>query len=556
MHPNRSVRASGFFGSYREMIDFKKPSLPQFGTVQGRAPVRTVLRRSLQVSLFLTALGMGYISLSDSGTRTAQAASPDTLAAPETLKLRPPAESSRQNELLASTVNAGQALDPEELGSAPRVTGATTYPLPELEPVRLSILKDNSRIQLRNFPAFSTSFGGRYAATSEQGDMVYYTLDPELQSYVSSMVKKAAVPHIAAVAMDPRTGKVLAIADKSRSIQNLSLHSGFPAASLFKVVTAAAAVERSNLSIDSRISYRGGTYTLEPWNFAPDPRRDRNSLALGDALGKSCNPVFGRVALMHLNPSLLENYSRLFGFNRDLQADLPLTMSSASIPRDDYGLSRTGAGFGEVRISPLHAAALMSGIANGGILPRPKLVEKVVSRGGKVVYQAQNDPLARIIETETSRELMRMMQHTTTTGTSRKEFIRQGKSIMRDVAVAGKTGTLRGNNPEGLNTWFIGAAPMENPRIAVAVIVVNPSYGNKASHFGREVLEKFLFGTVTESAPVVYRKAVTKSSKKSAAKSKAPAKKVTYAKKPAGKAKSPAVKSKAAPVKLKAPAKK
>jgi peptidoglycan glycosyltransferase len=81
-----------------------------------------------------------------------------------------------------------------------------------------------------------------------------------------------------------------------------------------------------------------------------------------------------------------------------------------------------------------------------------------------------------------------MMTATTTIGTSRKEFL--GKVPWE---VAGKTGTLKGDNPKGLNNWFIGAAPLENPRIAVAVIVINPSQvSSKASHIGRLILERYL----------------------------------------------------------------
>ena len=77
---------------------------------------------------------------------------------------------------------------------------------------------------------------------------------------------------------------------------------------------------------------------------------------------------------------------------------------------------------------------------------------------------------------------------TTTIGTSRKEFL--GK-VPWDVAA--KTGTLKGENPKGLNHWFIGAAPLENPRIAISVIVIDPTQPtSKAAHLGRLILERYL----------------------------------------------------------------
>jgi penicillin-binding protein A len=468
---------------------------------------------------------VSYISFNDQSTPTAEAATPDRL------KLRPAPE--HIADLLSSNSKIHDNLETHE-PVAPKTVGSTTFPIPDLEPVTLSIFQESNRIQLRKFPKFSTEFGGQFAGKSSDGDLVYYTLEPELQRFLSGVVSRSNAPHVAAIAMDPKTGKILAIADKSKSIQNLSLHSGFPAASLFKVVTAAAAVEQSNLDVNSKIAFRGGTYTLEPWNYSPDSARDKKLLPLGEALGKSCNPVFGRVALMHLNPSILEDYSKLFGFNSNLNSDLPLPMSPASIPNDEFGLSRTGAGFGEVHISPIHAASLMSGIANGGIMPRPKLVEKIVSESGKVIYQSDTDSLSRIVQTETSRELMRMMQYTTTDGTSRKEFISKGRTILKDVDVAAKTGTLSGKNPAGLNTWFIGAAPMNNPEIAVAVIVVNPTASTKASRIGRQIIEKHLFGTVTEYSPPIIKKKYRSSKKVTTKKTTTkyvPKKKLTKSKK-------------------------
>jgi penicillin-binding protein A len=464
----------------------------------------------IQSILILIVVGMCYLSISDQEGHIAQAASP------EPLQLKPAIRPGRENTLLAtnSALDNSLNLSNININKIERQVGATTFPIPSLEPVSLSIFKDSGRVSLKTMPSFTSEFGNRYAARTSKEELVYYTLEPDLQKYVTSLVAKSTAPHIAAIAMDPRSGRVLAIADRSTSIQHLALHAGFPAASLFKVITASAAVERANLNTDTKISFRGGTYTLEPWNYLPDLRKDRFTLSLGDALGRSCNPVFGRVALSHLSPSVLAEYSKLFGFNRDLQSDLPLASSKAEIPDDGFGLSRTGAGFGEVRISPVHAAALMAGISNGGILPRPKIVEKVISENGTILYEADNDSLQRIVEADTAQEVMRMMVNTTTSGTSRKEFMRKGTPIMKDVTVAGKTGTLRGTDPVGLNTWFIGAAPLNNPQIAVAVIVVNPTAQTKASRIGRQIIEKHLFGTVTDVAPLVVRKSFKKSTKR------------------------------------------
>jgi len=247
------------------------------------------------------------------------------------------------------------------------------------------------------------------------------------------------------------------------------------------------------------VAFRGGTYTLNEANYLPDERRDRRVMSVAEALGRSCNPVFGQLGIRYLNGSILSKYAKLFGFNRSLGFEAPLPVSSAVIPSESlYELSRTSAGFGEVRISPIHAAALMSGIANGGLLPRPKVVEKIVSPDGSVLLKSKPEYLQRIVRTSTAATVMEMMQYTTTIGTSRKEFMRGSRPTLGDIEVAAKTGTLKGDNPVGLNNWFIAAAPMSNPELAIAVITVDPRYSSKASHLGRRVFEKYFNITPAE----------------------------------------------------------
>jgi cell division protein FtsI/penicillin-binding protein 2 len=319
--------------------------------------------------------------------------------------------------------------------------------------------------------------------------------------------------------MNPRTGAILAIAGKSASIPDIEYHADFPAASLFKVVTAAAAVEQAGIQPNSIIPFRGGTYTLNEWNYLPDPKRDRNVMSVAEALGRSCNPVFGHLGLRYLNGNILHKYARLFGFNRSLQFEAPLTTSSADIPTQDlYELSRTAAGFGSVRISPIHAAAMMAGVANGGLLPRPHIVSKIVSRDGEILSQSKPDVLNRVIQPSTAASLMEMMRYTTTIGTSRREFMRGSRPTLGNIEVAGKTGTLRGSNPVGLNNWFIGSAPLNNPELSLAVITVDAPYSGKASRLGRKVFEKFFNVTPLPDQPTYVRANTSK--KRSAARTK------------------------------------
>ena len=361
-----------------------------------------------------------------------------------------------------------------------------------LEAVEVYLTR-NGEIVLGNFPRFSTGYGGKLASKSSAQQIALYTLDPKLQKLASELVRQADAPHVAIVAMEPDSGRILALAQKSSSIPNLLTHAGFPAASLFKVVTTAAALEQTDLEADSVIRFRGGTYVLERWNYLPDPKRDRNMMTIQEALGRSCNAVFGRIALKNLGPDTLRQYVQSFGFNQPLKFERPLPVSRAEVPSESYELSRTAAGFGEVRISPIHAAVMMSGVANEGIMPRPYLVDKVLSSSGATLFESQPQMSARMIQRDTARKLLRMMESTTTKGTSRKDFMSKNRPVLGDIEVAAKTGTLRGTNPAGLNQWFIAAAPIKDPKIAVSVIVLDPrSSKSRSGRIGRMLIEQYL----------------------------------------------------------------
>ncbi|MBX7145056.1 MAG: hypothetical protein K1X79_11440 [Oligoflexia bacterium] len=391
-----------------------------------------------------------------------------------------------------------------ELDAQPqRLTiGGESYPVPELDKIELHI-SDDGRISLPELPPFKSVFTDRFAAKTTRNEFVFYSLDPELQNFATELVSRSNAPHVALVAMDPQTGKILAAAGKSPTLRHPVLYAGYPAASIFKLVTAAAAVERAGLQPDTTIGFRGGNYTLNQWNYMPGVGRDSRSMSLEDALAKSCNPVFSRVALGFLNKDVLRSYAFAFGFNNSLASDVTLDTSKAAIPDDGYGLGKAAAGFGEVTLSPMHAATLVASIAHHGLLPRPALVEKIVSPSGALVYQQQPEMLTRVMSPSTAEILLQMMEKTTTIGTSRRAFVGKKGPLLPEISVAAKTGTLRGENPEGINNWFVAAAPIDNPKLALAVIVVHPGgYHIKASQIGRMFIQKFFNEPVTPAIQI------------------------------------------------------
>jgi len=360
--------------------------------------------------------------------------------------------------------------------------------IPNLENADLTFNR-NGELFLSSLPRFSSYLGDQAVGISSKNEFVFYSISERLQEFVSRTVATTNAPHVAAVVMEPHTGRILAAAQKSSQIKNMLMHTDFPAASMFKIVATAVALEQNALAPNDPINFRGGTYTLERWNYLADPKRDIRSMTLTEALGKSCNPAFARIALQHLNPDLVHRQARMFGFNSDLFFDSPISESRIVIPHNnDYEFSRTVAGFGAVTISPIHAAAMMSGIANKGLLPRPSLVDKVISFDGQPIYSNRPEMLRRMVSSRTADTLLEMMESTTTVGTSRRAF--SGTNRLNNISVSGKTGTLRGPNPRGINNWFIGAGPIENPELSIAVVVVDPNHiSTRASEIARHIFD-------------------------------------------------------------------
>jgi penicillin-binding protein A len=291
--------------------------------------------------------------------------------------------------------------------------------------------------------------------------------------------------------MDPKTGKILAIGGKSSTISEISTHNGFPAASLFKIVTAAAAYYTNNIDYKTNVIFRGGNYTLNKYNFIPNKKTDRRIMSVGEAMSKSCNPVFGRLALELPSPAVLRDFALMFQFGTIILGDFSIPQSEAYIPNSPFELSRTGAGFGRVTISPVHAAALISAIANKGKFPTPQIIEQMLDSRGRPTTSAAH-AAKQIIDPQLASALSQMMKQTTVSGTAKAPFTdSHGKSIF-PFEIVSKTGTLKGTNPSGLTKWFIAAAPLGDPKIAIAVVVVDPHSTNEyPANIGKKMFDEF-----------------------------------------------------------------
>ncbi len=329
---------------------------------------------------------------------------------------------------------------------------------------------------------------GRYVAPIGDRGRAVLTIDPRLQEHLDRTLSGYAVPWGATVLLEPATGRVLALAQHSQEEPrraDLALAAIAPAASIFKIVTAAALLERG-VGPDDEVCYHGGKHRLQPRLLADDPRRDRRCLTLASAFGHSANVVFAKLADRGLDADTLRLTAERFLFNAPIAFARPVEASQAVIPDDPFELANTAAGFGSVRLSPLHAALIAAVVANGGVLVPPVLVEAAEGAG----LPAPPAPW-RVVDEAVALELAGMMRATVTEGTARRVF-RRAPTPLRDVAIAGKTGSLADRDPFRDYSWFVGFAPADRPQIVVASVVVNGRLWRvRAPQVARDALEAY-----------------------------------------------------------------
>jgi cell division protein FtsI/penicillin-binding protein 2 len=324
------------------------------------------------------------------------------------------------------------------------------------------------------------------------------TLDPRLQARLEKTLADSAAPYAATVLLDPRTGRILAMAEYSRAepqqANGLALRAVSPAASLFKIVTAAALLEQG-YSPEEPVCYHGGNHRLAPKLLENDARRDHACLPLTAAFGHSANVVFAKLADRGLTSDLLRSEAERFLFNTAIPFATPVEPSRASIPSDRFGLANTAAGFGDVRLSPLHAALLAAVVANRGVLVPPWLVELVDGADAPPALEP-----VRIIDEKVAEQLAGMMRETVARGTATRAFARPPREL-RGVTVAGKTGSLNEQRPFRDHTWFVGYAPAEEPQVVVATVVVNgPLWRVRAPWVAREALAAYFADHLADAA--------------------------------------------------------
>jgi peptidoglycan glycosyltransferase len=345
-----------------------------------------------------------------------------------------------------------------------------------------------------------------------QGASVQTTIVPAMQEAAARALgdQKGAV-----VALDPRTGAVLALVtsptydpndvashrieeagaaydrlagDRDRPLANRAAREIYPPGSTFKLVTAAAALadgKRPDSEVDSPDELTlPGTKTVLPNSTNCGGTR----VTLTQALKVSCNTAFANLGL-ELGQDKLREQAQAFGFDQRHLADLNGVASQFPDDLDDAQLALSAIGQFDVAASPLQMAMVTAGIANDGVVMDPYLVSMVQAPDLKPLSTHEPTALSEAMTPENAAALQQMMVETVASGTGRNGAI-------AGVEVGGKTGTAQSDPSRKPFAWFTSFAPADDPQVAVAVVVEDADIprqdiagGRVAAPIARAVME-------------------------------------------------------------------
>jgi len=312
---------------------------------------------------------------------------------------------------------------------------------------------------------------------------VEYTLDVALTQHVFRVLRKARVKLGNVILMEPTSGRVLAYA--STDVERFPPTRNYPAASLVKIITAAAALDRAPQTAKLPCRYRGSPYRLTPSRI--DPPTHGHTVSLRRALATSNNQCFAQLAVHAVGAAPLMEAIGRFGW---LAIPGPAhSAGSASLGEDRYDVGRLGCGLSGCRITPLHAAQLAASLVHGELVS-PRWIERVVDAEGRELRLPPPAAPRRVLSRDITAELRSMLVDTTRNGTARRAFRNdRGRPLLGTVQVAGKTGSLSGKDPDGRYEWFIGVAPADSPRVAIATVLVQGDlWWRNSSQVAAEVL--------------------------------------------------------------------
>jgi cell division protein FtsI/penicillin-binding protein 2 len=324
------------------------------------------------------------------------------------------------------------------------------------------------------------------------------SLDTNLQHYLDQRLDRKNSRFIGIVVMQSDTGRIVAMVgfDKKGSDVNPCLRNSFPAASIFKIVTAAAAVDHCGYEANTPLRFNGYKHTLYRNQLKERVNRYTNTVSFKDSFAQSINPVFGKIGALYLGKSILEKYAEAFGFNQPIDFELPVSASRFQIKEIPYHWAEIASGFNrETTISPIHAALMASAVVNQGRMVAPTIVDRIVDDAGQLLYRNQTQWIGRAMTPKASTVLLHLMKETVQAGTGRKSFRdRRRHKVLSKLNIGGKTGSIFNRAHDARFDWFVGYATQKEgtAQLAVAVMVAHEEYiGTRATRYARWAIDHY-----------------------------------------------------------------
>lgn len=324
------------------------------------------------------------------------------------------------------------------------------------------------------------------------------SLDSDLQHHLEQRLDRKNSRFIGIVVMQSDTGRILAMVgfDKNESDVNPCLRNSFPAASIFKIVTAAAAVDHCGYEANTKLRFNGYKHTLYRNQLKEHINQYTNTVSFKDSFAQSINPVFGKIGVLYLGKAILEEYAEAFGFNQPIDFELPVSASRFQIKEIPYNWAEIASGFNnDTTVSPIHAVLMASAVVNEGRMVAPTIVDRVIDGEGQLLYHNQTQWLGRVMTPKASNVLTRLMEATVQAGTGRKSFRdRRRHKVLSKLNIGGKTGSIFNRSHDARFDWFVGFAKQKKgpAQLAIAVLVAHEEYiGTRATRYARWAIDHY-----------------------------------------------------------------
>ncbi|HYA92973.1 MAG TPA: penicillin-binding protein 2 [Thermodesulfobacteriota bacterium] len=371
------------------------------------------------------------------------------------------------------------------------------------------------------------------------GNNLFLTIDLDLQKTAEESYKDK---NGALIAMDPKTGHILAMVSKpsfepfARNVSpdewkalvenpyhpltNKAIQGQYPAGSVFKIITAIAGLESGIITPNTQFRCTGA-FPYGNRDFRCWKQGGHGSLSLHRAIVESCDIYFYQAGLK-VGVDLIAHYADAFGLGKltgiSLPHEKPGTVPSSSWKKKRFGVPwysgetlSFSVGQGYLLTTPLQLLMLISGIANGGKLPLPQVVERVEDVYGNTLKEYPPVELGRANVSQKTFEIIQEALK----GAINEPHGTGSACLLKEVKVAGKTGTAQVvAMPEDFkrgemnriplkfrdHAWFVAYAPVEDPKISVVVLVEHGGFGaSAAAPIAKKVIEQYL--NLNPSAP-------------------------------------------------------